>query len=54
MVDTGFGYDLVPRDQTTEMKKWMRKAAWPKSFSTANGITTVVKFAAEYRPKQDS
>ena len=45
LVDTRCGYDLVSRGHITAMKKWVRKAAKPKSFQTANGLTTADQVA---------
>ena len=43
LVDTGCGYDLVSREHTAASKRWVRKAVNPRTFQTANGITTTDK-----------
>ena len=45
LVDIGCGYDIVSREHTASMKRWVQKAGRPRSFQTANGITTTDKEA---------
>jgi len=45
LVDTGCGYDLVSREHTTATRRWVRKAVHPRTFQTANGVTTTDKVA---------
>eukprot|EP00969_Alexandrium_andersonii_P202110 8930799-Alexandrium_andersonii.AAC.1 len=39
LIDTGCGHDLVSREHANQMNRWIRRAAEPIQFSTANGLT---------------
>ena len=45
LVDTGCGYDLVSKEHTASIRRWVRKAVHPRTFQTANGVTTTEKVA---------
>ena len=45
LVDTGCGYDLVSKEHTAATRRWVRKAVHPRTFQTANGVTTTDKVA---------
>ena len=40
LVDTGCGCDLVSKEHTAAIRIWVRKAVHPRTFQTANGVTT--------------
>ena len=39
LADTGCGHDLIQRAELTKLKRWIRRAARPITFITANGRT---------------